>query len=238
MGADITDTTTADVLFQLNNRFAPCGPLEEMVAIQKEFGVFSERYSLKQAFRVLHIVPDNLTERRFWFVFLEALKNYISDQDGVSGHDRIVKAYQENLESAAPLPVHTTTHRLADDRRILVTRGNPIIYETQEYLTISIPTKPAAESSLGATRGGGGKASGIVKAAVAGRRSPRCAPARGGGAGCPRAGFPGVGWRGAGRDVPTSSRPTTRPSWPGTAPIRMASTGRAPPHNGCALFNF
>ena len=64
----------------------------------------------------------------------------------MSGHDRIVKAYQENLESAAPLPVHTTTHRLADDRRILVTRGNPIIYETQEYLTISIPTKPAAKS--------------------------------------------------------------------------------------------
>ena len=66
MGAYITDTTTADVLFQLNNRFAPCGPLEEMVAIQKEFGLFSERYSLKQAFRVLHIVPDNFTERRFW----------------------------------------------------------------------------------------------------------------------------------------------------------------------------
>ena len=37
-----------------------------------------------------------------------------------------------------------------------------------------------------------------MKAAVAARRSPRCAPARGGGAGCLRAGCPGVGWRGAG----------------------------------------
>ena len=28
----------------------------------------------------------------------------------------------------------------------MVTQGHPIIYEPQEYLTISIPTKPAAES--------------------------------------------------------------------------------------------
>jgi|SRR5215831_18660518 len=146
MGAYITDTSTADVLFQLNNRFGPGAPLDEMVTIQKEFQVFSERYSLKQAFRLLHIVPADFTERRFWFVFLEALKNYVSDQEGISGHDRIVRAYQENLESARPLPVHTTTHRLADDRRVMVTQGHPIIYEPQEYLTISIPTKPAAES--------------------------------------------------------------------------------------------
>jgi hypothetical protein len=117
-----------------------------MVIIQKEFGVFSDQYSLKQAFRILHVVPADFTERRFWFAFLEALKNYVSDEDGVSGHDRIVRAYQENLESARPLPVHTTTHRLADDRRVIVAQGHPIIYETQEYLTVSIPTKPAAES--------------------------------------------------------------------------------------------
>src|SRR6266436_3702313 len=146
MGVYITDTSTADVLFQLNNRFAPGPPLEEMIIIQDEFRVFSEDYSLKQAFRVLHIVPADFTERRFWFAFLEALKNYVSDEDGVSGHDRIVNAYQENLESEHPVPVHTTTHKLSDDRRIRVTRGQPIIYEAQEYLIISIPTKPAAVS--------------------------------------------------------------------------------------------
>jgi hypothetical protein len=146
MGAYITDTSTADVLFQLNNRFASGAALDEMVTIQQEFRVFSEGYTLKQAFRVLHIVPADFTERRFWFVFLEALKNYSSDVDGVSGHDRIVNAYKENLESDHPLPVHTTTHKLSDDKRIIVTRGQPIIYETQEYLIISIPTKPAAVS--------------------------------------------------------------------------------------------
>jgi hypothetical protein len=147
MGAYITDTSTADVLFQLNRRFGPGPALEEMVVIQEEFGIFSEKYTLKQAFRALHIVPEDFTERRFWFVFLEALKNYVSDREGVSGHNRIVQAYQENLESAAPLPVHTTTHKLADDRRILVKVDSyPIIYEDQKYVTISIPTKPAAKS--------------------------------------------------------------------------------------------
>jgi hypothetical protein len=69
MGAYITDTNTADVLFQLNNRFAPGPALEEMVEIQREFRVFSEDYSLKQAFRALHIVPADFTERRFWLCF-------------------------------------------------------------------------------------------------------------------------------------------------------------------------
>lgn len=152
MGAYITDTNTADVLFQLNNRFAPGAALEEMVTIQQEFGVFSEDYTLKQAFRVLHIVPGDFTERRFWFMFLEALKNYSSDMDGVSGHDRIVKAYRDNLLSDHPLPVHTTTHKLEDDKRILVSHGQPIIYDTQEYLIISIPTKPAAVSLAARSR--------------------------------------------------------------------------------------
>src|SRR3954466_11127868 len=120
MGVYITDTSTADVLFLLNRRFGPGHAIEEMVVVQKEFGVFSENFTLKQAFRVLHIVPEDFTERRFWYAFLEALKNYVSDREGVSGHDRIVQAYQENLEGGAPLPVHTTTHKLAEDRRILV----------------------------------------------------------------------------------------------------------------------
>jgi hypothetical protein len=147
MGVYITDTSTADVLFKLNRRFGPGPAIEEMVVIQKEFGIFSEKYTLKQAFRVLHVVPEDFTERRFWFAFLEALKNYVSDREDVSGHDRIVQAYQENLESTAPLPVHTTTHKLTEDRRILVdVESYPIIYEERKYVTISIPTKPAAES--------------------------------------------------------------------------------------------
>lgn len=152
MGAVITDTTTANVLYQLNHRFGNGAPLQEMVVIQKEFGVFADNRSLKSAFRVLHIVPEQFNDRRRWFLFLDALNNYKSDIDGMSGHDRIVKAYKDNLESAEPLPVHTTTHLLSDDERVLVTTGQPVIYETQEYLVISIPTIPAEQSDRAALR--------------------------------------------------------------------------------------
>ena len=60
MGIYVADTSTADVLFQLNRRFGPGPALDEMVVIQKEFGIFSDKYTLKQAFRVLHIVPEEL----------------------------------------------------------------------------------------------------------------------------------------------------------------------------------
>jgi hypothetical protein len=145
MGIAISDFSTADMLFQLNSRFGPGYPLREMVAIQYDFKVFSSDYSLKQAFRILHIVPTDFQERRRWFVFLDLLKKYISDQKGVSGHDRIRSAYQDNLESKKPLPVYTTTHLMSKDRRVTVTRGQPIIYEKQAYLVISIPTLPKDE---------------------------------------------------------------------------------------------
>ena len=140
MGIAISDFSTAAILFQLNTRFGPGQPLREVVAIQRDFKVFSSKYSLKQAFRVLHIVPADFPERRRWLVYLDLLKKYDSDRKGVSAHDRIRSAYQENLESKTPLPVYTTTHLLSKDRRVKVSQGQPIIYEEQSYLVISIPT--------------------------------------------------------------------------------------------------
>jgi len=149
MGLAISDITTADMLFQLNSRFASGSPLSEMVQIQKEFQVFSDKYSLQQAYRILHIVPADFRQRRLWFSFLDRLKtNYTSDQKGVSGHDRIRSAYQENLESKKPVPVHMTTHLAGQDPRVKVTRGRPIIYEKQTYLVISIPTVPRDEGQV------------------------------------------------------------------------------------------
>lgn len=146
MGMLMKDSTTADILYQLNSRFGPGDPVREMVAIQKEFRIFSPDYSLRQAYQVLHIVPADFKERRLWFRFLDQLKSYTSDQDDVTGHDRIVKAYQENLESRTPLPIYTTTHRAADDKRVTVTRGRAVVHESQDYLTVSIPTIPSGES--------------------------------------------------------------------------------------------
>src|SRR3954447_6683206 len=147
MGMAISDITTADVLYQLNNRFAPGDALKEMVAIQKEFEVFSERYSLSQTFRVLHIVPADFKERRLWFLFLDGLRQYKSNHNNDNGHDGIRNAYQQNLESDTPLPVFMTTHRAEQENMVvLINIGQPIIYETQDYLTISIPIIPVSLS--------------------------------------------------------------------------------------------
>lgn len=147
MGGFIRDTTTFDVLHVWSSRFRNDGSLQEMVEIQKEFRIFSKGYSLRQAFRLLHIVPDEIEERRGWLVFLDRLKSYASDQGGANGHDRIVKAHRENLASRTPLPIYATTHRHADDKKVTVTRGRPVAHEDQDYLVISIPTKPVGRRS-------------------------------------------------------------------------------------------
>jgi hypothetical protein len=146
MGDFVKDDTVAEIQYQRNSRFRSGEPLQEMVEIHKEFGLFSGKYSLRQASQILNIVPRDPAERRRVSMFLDKLKEYASDIDGISGHDRILKAYRENLESDTPLPVYHTYHRYADDRRVSVTRGRPIVYEDQEYLVISLPTRPATKS--------------------------------------------------------------------------------------------
>jgi hypothetical protein len=143
MGDFVKDNTVHEIQYQRNSRFRVGQPLQEMIQIQREFGLYSGKYSLAQASMILNIVPSDMDERRRMFMFLDKLKEYSSDMEGVSGHDRILKAYRDNLESDAPLPVHHTYHRYADNNGITVTRGRPIVYETQEYIIISLPTRPA-----------------------------------------------------------------------------------------------
>ena len=155
MGDITRDDTTAEILHQLNSRFAPGEPLREMVAIQKEFALYSDKYSLRQAARLTNVVPSDVTERHRWFAYLDLLKTYPSDQAGVNGHDRVRRARKENLESDAPLPMFVKTHLAADDDRVTVKVGRPVPHETQEYVIISIPTIPSAardRASRGAER--------------------------------------------------------------------------------------
>jgi hypothetical protein len=147
MGDFVKDGTVADIQHQRNKRFRSGQPLQEMVQIHREFGLFSGKYSLRQATLILNIVPTDPDERSRVFIFLDKLKEYASDIDGMSGHDRILKAYRDNLESETPFPVHHAYHRYTDDRRVTVTRSRPIVYEDQEYLVISLPTRPATRPS-------------------------------------------------------------------------------------------
>jgi hypothetical protein len=147
MGSFVRDDTVFEVQHQRNARFRKGHALDEMVQIHREFGLFSGGYSLRQASQILNIAPKESAEKARVHAFLDRLRDYPSDRDGVNGHDRILQAYKENLESANPLPVHHTYHRSADDRRVLVTQGRPVIYEDQDYVVISLPTIPARGGS-------------------------------------------------------------------------------------------
>jgi hypothetical protein len=156
--------TPGEVLHHLNTRFAPGEPLQEMVQIQKEFQVFSSKNSLQQSYRLLNVGPIDYTERPGYYRYLERMKQVPSDMTGVNGHDRIVKARQENLESSSPLPMFNKTHKGSDDKRVTVTRGKPIPHEDQEYLIISTPTVPTRPIATQGARSAGPKRAARKKA--------------------------------------------------------------------------
>jgi hypothetical protein len=149
--------TPGEVLHQLNTRFAPGEPLKEMIQIQKESQAFSPKNSLQQTHRLLNIAPSDHGDRQLYYKYLDRLKRVPSDLPGVNGHDRIIKARQENLESSTPLPMFTKTHRQADDKRVTVTRGKPIPHEDQEYMIISTPAVPSKPIASPGTQSAGPK---------------------------------------------------------------------------------
>ncbi|WP_434889520.1 hypothetical protein [Bradyrhizobium oligotrophicum] len=141
----IKDSTTLDIIVQLNKRF-DADALPEMVELQREFGVFSLRHSLQQSFALLGIVPADWSERRRWYKFLEFLKTYPSDIASVNGHDRVIQAFKDDLECEKPLPVSIVCHSAAEDPRVTVSEGRPIVFSLDKHVIISIPTTPGREA--------------------------------------------------------------------------------------------
>lgn len=146
MGAMINDSTTYEILVLLNTRLGPGDAIVEMVALQKEFNVFSPKHSLRESFSLLNIVPADRVERGRWLKFLDHLKTYTSDKAGVNGHDRIVSAIRSDLQSAQPLPVCFKAHSAKADPRVTVTQGTPLIFSEDQYVVISIPTTPRRQA--------------------------------------------------------------------------------------------
>jgi hypothetical protein len=142
MGSSVQDRTASDMICLLNKRFGPDG-IREMVILQKEFQVFAAEHDLQHSFGLLGISPCVPVERERWYKFLELLKTYPSDLPDVSGHDRVVKAYKDNLEGTQFLCVFIDLHLKANDARVTVSEGQPLLYSLQTYLVISIPVMPA-----------------------------------------------------------------------------------------------
>jgi hypothetical protein len=151
MGMMLSDSTALDLLAQLNKRFGAGPAIDEMIALQREFEIFSPRHSLRNSYDLIGIRPSDRSERRRWYLALEHLKTYPSDRPNINGYDRLIAAYVENFQEPKPLPIFTQCHAAADDPRVLVSTGNPIIFIPDQHLVISIPTTAAA--AVAASRG-------------------------------------------------------------------------------------
>lgn len=152
MGFMLKDSTALELIAQINKRFEAGEAIDEMVALQAEFGIFSPGHSLLDSFTLLNIRPSDHAERGRWRRALKHLENYPSDKPPSMGHERMIQAFQENLEAAKPQPMFVQCHAAADDLRVLVTTGKPIVFVDEEHVVISVPTTAAGQTPAGQTR--------------------------------------------------------------------------------------
>src|SRR6202021_2231653 len=66
MGALVSDPSVPQIAVVLNNRFAPGDPLREMIAIQKEFDVFSPEHSIARICSLLTLARPEDKDARGW----------------------------------------------------------------------------------------------------------------------------------------------------------------------------
>lgn len=138
MGGFVADHAVNGVVTQLNDRFAPGDALKEMVAVEKEFSLFSGSHSLAHISRLLNIGPVHGRDRKGWFKFLDSLKDVPSDARGVNGHDRIVEELNRNLRSKNALPVFFAWH---SERNVSVETGTPLSFSAQQYMIVTGPAR-------------------------------------------------------------------------------------------------
>jgi hypothetical protein len=125
---------------RVNFRFAHGDALNEMVAFQKHFEVFSHKHPLSRSFALVNAAPQDERERRGFFRYLDRLKHVGSSVKGVDGHAAVVSALKKNFEGKKPLPVHFTYH--VDPRgsqKVKISTSKPHNFSGVKYLTISFP---------------------------------------------------------------------------------------------------
>jgi hypothetical protein len=146
MGEMVSDNATRDVIAQINARFEAGDAIREMAALQREFKIFSPKHSLYDSWLVLNIKAADPRERSRWKNWAENYmkKKVPSDLKGINGHDRLVRAYRENLESSRPLPMYYTHHLAKEDPRVLVSTGKGPLFSVVDHIITSIPIKPVA----------------------------------------------------------------------------------------------
>lgn len=151
------DVYVGTMLDELNLRFAPShsakeqhGGIDEMVELQKEFGLFKEGRSFETSARSLHLggSANHEVKNRF-FSYLKHLRREPSNVKGLNGDQAIVRAIVRNLESKKPLPVYFGHHDMRGDGDakgvIIKEKGRPLYYMSKDYLWISFPGQPVPD---------------------------------------------------------------------------------------------
>jgi hypothetical protein len=147
MGQLVKDEVVPVIQAELNRRFASGDPIAEMVALQKEFGIFAPKHTLTSAARLLDLMPQDAKDRRGWLRFLGNLKRVRSDVSGQNGHDRIRSALKANLEAKAPKPVFFSWHPASQDPRVTVTTDAAFSFSSRRYLIVSAPLGGSPKAS-------------------------------------------------------------------------------------------
>lgn len=151
------DQYVGTLLDLLNVRFGPIGDpsngpdgIVEMADIQRRFKIFQDKQSLRDSFAIMNLGGFwNTKLKNNWFGYLDSLKGLTSDQDGVNGDHRIVAALIEDLGSKPPSPVHFTVHDFGADKRVVVTKGKPLVYMNLDYIIVSLPMKAKSDKRSG-----------------------------------------------------------------------------------------
>lgn len=147
MGMLVADKIVPVIQAELNLRFASGDPLKEMVALHKEFGVFSNKHSLVSAAALLSLAPQDAKERRGWFRFLGNLKRVSSDAGGQNGHDRVIAAIKSNLESKSPKPMFFTWHPSKQNPGVTVVTDAAFSFSSRKYVIVSAPVAQSRPSA-------------------------------------------------------------------------------------------
>jgi hypothetical protein len=148
------DVYVGTMLDELNLRFAPShsakeqhGGIDEMVELQKEFGIFKEGRPFWKSAQALHLggSANHEVKNRF-YDYLKFLRRQKSNVKGRNGDDAIVAAIAKNLASKKPLPVHFATHDMrgeGDAKGVIIRESHkPLFYMKNDYLSISLPSAP------------------------------------------------------------------------------------------------
>jgi hypothetical protein len=157
------DVHVENLLGQMNVRFGPTpdkkshfGGIAEMAALQKEFKLFKKGRPFGKSMAVLNIGSSNAEARNRLLEYFGNLSRHDSNVSGQNGDVAIVNAIIRNLASKNPLPVYFTYHDMRAEKgntRVLITdKSRPVPFFQQDYLTVSLPTKPVPTTAKKAAK--------------------------------------------------------------------------------------